>query len=141
VAMITGVRLCPECIAHRGGMPVPRVETILTTVAGTIALSMETRPCFSCLEAKRTYRFDGAAPHVGASETSRSNGTQPTILNFLAQHAGSAFCAACVSEKLFAGKDIDVAMRMLEGNGMYRRHGRCSACRKLRLVASLPASN
>jgi hypothetical protein len=143
LAIITRVALCQDCICRKSGVPASRVDAILTTISGTFVLSVETRPCTSCLSTKMTYGFDGRATHPGASarETPRANGTQRAILNFLSQHAGAAYCAACLSERLFNGKDIDVAMRHLEGAGVYRRHERCSACRKLRLVASLPSAN
>jgi hypothetical protein len=140
--MITRVSLCQECISHKSGVPMSRVDGILTTLAGTIVLSVGTRPCTACLETKTTYGFDGRATHPGARETRRPNGTQHAILNFLGQQPGNAFCSDCIAAKVFTGKkNIDVAMRLLEGNGMYRRHDRCSACGKSRLVASLPSPN
>jgi len=136
--IITGVALCLDCICCRSGMSIARVDALLMRVAQTIALPVVTRPCAACLETRRTYSLRRAAPDV---DTKRPAGTQRAILNFLAQHAGSAYCAACISATVLAGKDIDVAMRLLEGNGVYRRHDRCAACGKLRLVASLPSQN
>ena len=141
VTMITEISLCRECISHRSGIPMPRVTAILSNIAGSIALSVATRPCAACLGTKKTYCLEGAPAHAGTRETMRSNGTQHAILNFLGQQPGSAFCADCIATKLFPGKNIDVAMRHLEGSGMYRRHGRCTACEKMRLVASLPSAN
>jgi len=75
----------------------------------------------------------------GSRETGRA--TKRAIVNFLAERAGSAYCAACISAQLFNGKDIDVPMRHLEGAGLNRRHQRCSSCQRVKLVASLPAPN
>ncbi len=142
LAMITRVSLCQDCICHKSGIPASRVDDILTTLAATIVLSVGTRPCTACLEAKTTYGFDGRATHPSTREVTRPNGTQHAILNFLGQQPGGAFCSDCIATKVFTGKkNIDVAMRLLEGNGMYRRHDRCSACGKSRLVASLPSPN
>src|SRR3977135_1150364 len=33
VTMITGVSLCPACISHKSGIPVPRVDGLLKNVA------------------------------------------------------------------------------------------------------------
>ena len=99
------------------------LRTLCSTVAGVV---------------DRTSNDEAADSH----ETARSNGTQRAILNFLSQHAGSAYCAACISAEVFGdGRNIDVALRHLEGNGVYRRHERCSACRRVKLVASLPSAN
>jgi hypothetical protein len=137
VTMISGVSLCADCISRKSGIPLSQVDAILTTVAGTVALAVGTRSCDACLETKRTYGFDaGNGSHPG---TPRPRGTQYAILNFLGQHRGATFCADCIAARLFPGKNIDVAMRHLEGNGMNRHHGRCSACGKSRLVASLPS--
>jgi hypothetical protein len=138
VAMVTGVALCLECISHRSGVPGPRVATMLTTVAGTIALIVKAGRCDVCLVTRRTYRLDAAAAHP---EATRPRRTQHAIMSFLTQRAGEGFCADCITRRLFTGKNIDVAMRHLEGNGVHRRHARCSACGKLRLVAGLPSSN
>jgi len=142
LAIITKVTLCQECVAHKSGLPTSRVDAILTTIAGAIALSVRTAPCVSCLETKTTYGFDGDATHLSTGETPRPNETRHAILNFLGKHPGIAFCADCIAAKLFGGKkNIDVALRHLEGNGMHRHNGRCSVCEKLRLAASLPSTN
>jgi len=143
LAIITRVALCEECIAGKSGVPAARVGALLTIIREAFVLSVETRPCTMCVEKKTTYGFDGRAspPDVGSRETARANGTKRAIVDFLAEHAGSAYCAACISDQLFNGKDIDVAIRHLEGAGLYRRHQRCSSCRRPRLVASLPAPN
>ena len=88
---------------------------------------------------KPTHRLDVVGPL--ANGASRPRSTQRAILGFLEGHAGSAFCASCISAQVVGGKDIDVAMRHLEGSGMLRRHGRCSGCGRLRLVGTLPALN
>src|SRR5262245_34381659 len=48
LSLITRVDLCQDCIAHKSGIPRSRVDGLLTTIAGTIALSVETRPCSTC---------------------------------------------------------------------------------------------
>jgi hypothetical protein len=141
MTLITGVPLCQACISHRSGIPASRVDDLLKNVRASIALCVTTRPCAACLETRRTYCLDGAAA-AGTREATLPNGTQHAILNLLGQQPGSAFCSDCIAAKVFTGKkNIDVAMRLLEGNGMYRRHDRCSACGKSRLVASLPSPN
>ncbi len=141
VTMITGVSVCLECISKRSGIPVPRVDALLTTIIGNITLVVKTRRCDACLATKRTYCLatDGSNPNGEAA--TRPNGTQHAIRYFLGQHPGTAFCTECITARLFPGKNIDVAMRLLEGDGVHRRSGRCSTCGKMRLVASVPASN
>jgi hypothetical protein len=139
VMTITGVGICPDCIAHRTGIPGPRVDDVLSRIARTIMLSVTTRACAACLKTTTTYCLDGADGNGRRPPKAvRPPGTQYAILNFLGQHPGKRFCADCVAATLFPGKNIDVAMRQVEGNGVHRRHGACSACGKLRLVASLP---
>jgi hypothetical protein len=139
VSVITGTALCHDCIAVKTGITVDQVATILTTVSTTISIAMSTRPCASCGEIKCTYCLE--APRSPDGAPARPRTTQRTILEFLGAHGGSEVCAACISGTLFAGKDIDVAMRHLEGSGVLRRHGRCSTCGRLRLVASLSPLN
>src|SRR5207237_9972386 len=114
---------------------------LLTTIGGNIALVVETRRCDACLETERTYRLATDGSHPNGDATPRPNGTRHSIRRFLGEHPGSAFCTDCITAGLFPGKNIDVAMRLLEGNGVHRRNGRCSCCGKMRLVASLPSSN
>ena len=57
VTMITGASFCPECISKRIGVPVSRVDALLTTISGNIALVVEIRRCDACLETKRTYQL------------------------------------------------------------------------------------
>jgi len=135
-SVITGTALCHDCIAAKTGIDVDQVATILTTVSATISIAVSTRHCVGCLEIEPTYRLEVTGSRNGAPTRPRT--TQRAILEYLGHHGGSAFCAACISGELFAGKDIDVAMRHLEGSGVLRRHGRCSTCGRLRLVASLP---
>jgi len=142
LAMIARVSLCPACIAHKTGIPVSRVEGLLTTVAETIALNVAPRPCAACLATKVTYSFDGHATVPGRTAPVRgTNGMQRTMLNFFEQHQGAAFCVDCITAKRFPGKDLDGPMRLLEGYGVRRYHDRCSVCGKQRLVARLPAAN
>lgn len=136
VSIITGLPLCHDCIARRTGIPLARVDSILTSTARAIVLLTKTQPCAACLETKTTYGLGDSPP-----QPTRPNGTRQAILNFLGQQPGKQFCAECIAGKLFAGKNIDVALRHLEGNGMDRRNGHCSACGKPRLVASLPSAN
>jgi hypothetical protein len=141
VTVITGASLCLECIAKKSGVPPPRVDAVLTMIAGTVALVMETHRCGACLETRKTFSVDSARHRPGLVEATRPRVTQDTILGFLRQQPGRAFCAECIRRGILAGKNIDVALRHLEGNGMPRRHARCSACGKLRLVAGLPSSD
>jgi len=66
--------------------------------------------------------------------------TTAQILRFLHENAGMAFCTRCISERVFDGRNIDVAMRHAEARGMKRHHGQCSACGKPRLVAGVSAN-
>ena len=63
-----------------------------------------------------------------------------SIIEFLSHRAGEAFCTACLSRRLFNGRDIDAVMRHVEGFGVPRRHARCSECGHARLVASAIAN-
>ncbi len=141
VTMITGVSFCPDCIAKRIGVPVSRVDALLMTITGNIALVVETRRCDACLETKRTYQLAADASRADAHVMTRSGGTRQAIRHFLGQRPGTALCTDCITVKLFAGKNIDVAMRVLEGNGVQRRNARCSGCGKLRLVAGVQLSS
>src|SRR5438105_15392870 len=94
VNLIKEVALCHECIARRSGIPVPRVDFLLRSIAITVALTAVTRRCAACLETKRTYSLDGSGPQAG-TDTEHGNGTRRTIVTFLRQHAGSAYCAGC----------------------------------------------
>jgi hypothetical protein len=136
LATIAGASLCPDCIARKTGMAAAEIDALLTKVASTIALTVTGGRCDACLESRTTYRLDGAA----ANGSSRPRTTQHAILAFLREHRNGAFCADCITRRLFEGRSIDVAMRHLEGNGVHRRHGQCSGCGKLRLVAGVPTA-
>lgn len=137
VQTITGAPLCGDCISRKTGLTAAQIESILVRVGATISIAADTRRCAACLAVKRTYALNGAGPDAPA----RPRTTQRAILDYLGEHAGAAFCASCVSAALFAGKDIDVAMRHLEGSGVLRRHGKCATCGRMRLVASVPGRN
>jgi hypothetical protein len=94
LAMITRVWICQPCISSKSGIPTSRIDGLLTTIAGTIALSADIRRCTACRELRTTYGFDGRATHPGTHETATLEGTKQAILNFLAQHPESAFCAS-----------------------------------------------
>ncbi len=141
-AAITGASLCSTCIAKRTGVPAARVDAILGTITGTIQLVDESSRCEACLAMGRTFRLDGGGPAFesvpsrNGHEKTRSL-TRDVIVRFLEERRGDVFCADCITKHLFGGKNIDVAMRHLEGNGLRRHHGRCSACEKSRLVSGL----
>jgi hypothetical protein len=138
VSAISGASLCQDCIAVKTSLDADEVADIVATVAATVSIGVSTGQCVGCLETKRTFRLEVNGSRV--ARESRPRTTRQAILQFLQGQPGSAFCAACVSAKLFAGKDIDVAMRHLEGSGVVRQHGRCSECARSRLVASLPTA-
>src|SRR6266542_3585041 len=140
LTMILASPLCLDCITRKSGVPAQRVEAILTTITGTLTLVARSGRCDACLETTRTFRLDSAAAGPRIDGTTRRRVTQHAILRFLGEQTGKAFCADCISTRLFGGKNIDVAMRHLEGNGALRRHGVCSSCGKRRLVAGLPAN-
>jgi len=73
--------------------------------------------------------FGGADDPAGVTTT--------RILRFLQAHVDKVFCSRCVSDLLFNGRKIDVAMHHSEGRGIRRHHGRCSECGKPRLVAGV----
>lgn len=139
LTMILGSSLCLDCIARKSGVPAPRVDAIITTISETVILIVGPGRCDACLETTRTFRIDSKVPGSRVDEVTRRRVTQHAILRFLGEQTGKAFCADCISTRLFGGKHIDVAMRHLEGNGAARRHGICSGCVKRRLVAGLPA--
>lgn len=138
--MILAGTLCLDCITKKSGVPAARVEVILTTIAGTLTLVAQSGPCDACLETARTFHLDSAVAGPRIDGMTRRRVTQHAILRFLGEQTGKAFCADCISTRLFGGKNIDVAMRHLEGNGAVRRHGVCASCGKRRLVAGLPAN-
>ena len=140
LTMILASALCLDCITKKSGVPADRVEAILTTIAGTLTLVAQSGACDACLETARTFRLDTAVARPPIDGTIRRRVTQHAILRFLGEQTGKAFCADCISTRLFGGKNIDVAMRHLEGNGAVRRHGVCAGCGKRRLVAGLPAN-
>jgi DNA-directed RNA polymerase subunit RPC12/RpoP len=63
-----------------------------------------------------------------------------SIVEYLNEHVGQEFCTACLSQRLFNGRGIDVVMRHVEGFGVLRRHAQCSACGHARLVAGVTAN-
>ncbi len=67
----------------------------------------------------------------------RSPGMMLAVLSFLSEHRGGRFCAECIAAKLFDGRPIDNALRQIEGMGVTRQHGTCSACSRQRLVSGL----
>jgi hypothetical protein len=132
--------LCLDCITNKSGVPAARVEAILTTIAGTLTLGRAVRSLrrLSRDGTNVPPRLDRGRPaHRG---TTRRRVTQHAILRFLGEQTGKAFCADCISTRLFGGKNIDGAMRRLEGNGAVRCHGVCASCGKRRLVAGLPGN-
>ena len=96
--------------------------------------------CDACLETARTFHLDSGVAGPRIDGTIRRRVTQHAILRYLGEQTGKAFCADCIATRLFGGKNIDVAMRHLEGNGAVRRHGVCASCGKRRLVAGLSAN-
>jgi len=52
----------------------------------------------------------------------------------------AAFWTQCITVKVADGRNIDLTMRLLEGPGVTRRHGRCAACGNARLVASVSST-
>ena len=78
VTMITGVSVCLECIAKRSGVPGGRVDALLTTISGNIALVVDTRHCEACLETKRTYRL----------ATNGSNPSSMSVFTYLQARSG-----------------------------------------------------
>ena len=134
---VLGSALCQECIAAKSSGSVARIETILAAIAGTVTLTVATGRCDACLETRRTFRLDPGPTAPRLDERTRRGVTQHAILRFLGEHPGKAFCADCIATRLFGGKNVDVAMRHLEGNDVVRQHGVCSACGKRRLVARL----
>jgi len=135
--MITDTAMCLPCISKRTGVPIEQVNAVLRSITGTFRLSIGMRRCAVCRARKTAFGIstDGNSSH-------HTNGaTRSAIVSFLEEHRGEAFCSRCISFRLFEGRDIDVAMRHLEGSGLARRHGRCAACGMPRLVASVPSTD
>jgi hypothetical protein len=55
--LIIGVSLCSECLAKKSGISVSDVEATLKTIAGAVALRVETRRCDACLQTGTTFRL------------------------------------------------------------------------------------
>ena len=131
-AAITDAALCAACIARKSGVPQLRVEAVLAVIGESIQLVRQMKSCAGCLSITQVFCLPNGAA---------KRGTRGEILSFLQQRPGAALCADCIASHVFGPKNIDVAMRQLEGHGIHRRYARCSACGKLRLVASVPSSN
>ena len=56
-----------------------------------------------------------------------------TLWTFLEGHRGEMFCTACLQTT----KRIDRTVMEAEGRGAQRRHDRCAACGKVRLVCGI----
>ena len=135
---INDASLCIECIANQCGMPSARVEMALTAHAASLPLTTATLRCDACLATRWTFRRRAAALQGDGRGVRGRRRTQEAIHRFLTEHRGQAFCAYCIAQDLFHGRDIDVAMRHLEGSGVHRCHSQCDGCGKARLVASVP---
>jgi len=131
-AAITGAPLCVDCIARKSGVPQPGVEAVLAVIGASISLIRRTESCAGCLAIAQVFGLPNGGP---------KRGTRGHIVRFLEEHPGGAFCADCIASHLFGTKNIDVALRQIEGGGVHRRYAACSACGKPRLVASVSSSN
>jgi hypothetical protein len=56
---ITGASLCLDCIARKTGVPVRRVDAMLTTVAAAIKLVVKPGRCDGCLGPAKTFSVSG----------------------------------------------------------------------------------
>jgi hypothetical protein len=90
------------------------------------------RPCFDTWHEERARRLPespSAPPSI-----------REALWRFLESHRGQMFCAQCLATAVAATQRLDRALLGAEGRGARRRHGRCSACGKDRLLCGL-ASN
>jgi hypothetical protein len=95
-----------------------------------------------------TFRFHRRCFDAWHEERARllpeSPGATPSIAEalwrFLERRRGEMFCAQCLTAAVATTGRLDRALLGAEGRGARRRHGRCSACGKDRLLCGL-ASN
>jgi hypothetical protein len=130
-----GATMCAPCIAKQAGIPPDDVEQLLATVGETLLIESVDALCDVCLTARKVYRLGDttrAARHLHPARAADG------VILFLRDHAGEEFCVACLSTRLFNGRNIDMAMNYVEAHGIVRHHGRCSECGHKRLVASVP---
>src|SRR5262249_19458798 len=130
-----GATMCAPCIAKQADIPLDEAEPLLATVGKRLLVEGAVALCGECLTARTVYRLGDpgrAARHLPPARAADG------VILFLREHGGEEFCAACLSTRLFNGRNIDMAMSYVEAHGIMRHHGRCSECGHKRLVASVP---
>ena len=130
-----GATMCAPCVAKQADIPPDEVEPLLATVGATLLVESADALCDVCLTARTVYRLGDAGRAARHLHPARA---ADGVILFLREHAGEEFCAACLSTRLFNGRNIDMAMSYVEAHGIMRHHGRCSECGHKRLVASVP---
>ena len=111
-------------------------EMITTVLGGAALCRVGPARCQACLGVKTTtYRLattNGAVRQPVAQ--------QDGLWQFLEQHRGQMFCTRCLAAALGATRRIDRVVIAAEGRGALRRHRKCSACGKDRLVCGLSSA-
>ncbi len=96
------------------------------------------QPCF---DAWHQVRAGLMSPPISGGSGGEPRGPKlsAVIVAFLREHRGEAFCAGCLALKIKGTRDLaSAAIFEIEGWGVRRMHGVCSACGNRRLVAGLP---
>jgi hypothetical protein len=94
-----------------------------------------------CFDAWHQLRAGLMSPPISGGSDGEPRGPKlsAVIVAFLREHRGEAFCAGCLALKIKGTRDLaSAAIFEIEGWGVRRRHGVCSACGNRRLVAGLP---
>jgi len=137
-ALADGAALCAGCILNKTSIPRIEVRSLIERAGKMGGIRTTDVPCTVCLTTRKVYRLTTATV-ITAAPTQRPTTVAGRVLAFMHEHIGEEFCARCLSTRLVDGRDIDVALRYVEGRGIVRHHGRCAECGLKRLVAGVAA--
>jgi hypothetical protein len=137
-ALADGAALCAGCLLNKTRIPRTEASSVIVRVREMAGIQTPDVPCTVCLTTRKVYRLTAATAVTGAP-TQRPTTVAGRVLAFLHEHIREEFCARCLSTRLVDGRDIDVALRYVEGRGVVRHHGRCAECGLKRLVAGVMA--
>src|SRR5262249_7188150 len=111
--------------------------SIMARISTYVRVETPDLRCFVCLTTRKVYRLvDGEVD--GPKTLAEMMATR--VFRFLHEHPIKVFCARCISERLFNGRDIDMVMRRVEARGIRRYHDECSECGNPSLVAGVVAN-
>lgn len=153
IGLLSTLPVCTGCLADRSGFDATAVEAAIGTTAATVQLLVGPHVCVRCLQARTTVRLPGAEPAAVTGPPPATRAAEPrnpaprriprqaldaeTLWGFLEVRRGEMFCTACVASAIGATQRVDRVVIAAEGRGALRRHGRCAACGKDRLLCGL----